>query len=218
MASRPIPVDQRKRARLAALEFMWLQSGDKRLAVKCIQLIHGPICMYASSREQLKVARHDGVVRIDRMPATDEVTSPLAKLLRHCEKGGYLWKKAWVELTPAARTMILSSLPRGTELPIGRAPDKDLIAPFIAAAIAKGRRPRITTSERDTAVIAILRAYRTLYGTKPPSPKGSSAKTPQFIAEIERAYREILPEGFGVNRSKATMDRLIKRAAEFGGP
>lgn len=207
------PDQLRRDARDNVREFLWAKTfADKKLAEKCTRILHGPICMFAASLSQRKVHRKVGKIVYEQVPATRAAISSLRRLERHAAKGGYHWAKAWAELSPTARTAILSALPPGSALPIGPAPDPNLIQPHIAAAMEKARRPQTTTLERDKAVIAILRAYMKVYQKKPPSPTGPRSKTVAFIAEIENVYRDLLPNGFGVSGSKATLDRLIKQA------
>jgi hypothetical protein len=200
--------DARKRVR----DFLVIEAASRMAAERCTQILHVPICRYEATLRQLKIHRKAGKITYEYISATGGALSSLRRLDRHAARGGYQWNKAWAELSPAARTAIVSALPAGFPLPLGKAPDPNLIRPFIPVAMQRARLPQTTTLERDKAVIAILRTYMKVYQKKPPSPTGPRSKTIMFITEIENAYRDLLPEGFGVSRSKATLDRLIKRA------
>lgn len=220
----PLAVDTRQLeqlrsdARNKVREFLWGQSfGNKKLAANCARILHGPVCMFAASLSRRKIHRKAGKFVYEQVPSTKAAISSLRRLERHALKGGYQWEKAWAELTPAARKAVQSALGAGFAFPIGSAPKPDLVRLRIAAAMEAARIPRASTLERDVAVVAVLRAYVAFYRKKPPSPTGPRSNTVLFITEVEKAYRHLLPNGFGVSRSKATLDRLIKQAWPSNG-
>lgn len=230
----------RREARANLREFFWLQCADKPLAAKCALLVYGPICTYENSLRRLRARRKETHHVYERLPAGKSAVAGLRRLQRHAKSGGYLWRKAWTEAPPIARELVFASAKRPISIPILSAPDPETVAPFIPEALKLASAPRARTAERDEAVIAILRAYQTLYDSRPtnPSPRrplnnNKEAKnidavaprpptvvrrrrrlsTVEFIRQIEIAFEKLLPEGFGVSRSKVTLHRLIKQAS-----
>jgi hypothetical protein len=207
--------------RLKVREFLWLQSADKQLAERCTQILHGPICMYATSLRRIKVHRKGRKLAYERVTAGNLAVASLRRLQRHVGKDGYHWTKAWAELTPVARKLIFSVSPEPLTIAIGKVPNPAVIAPLLPAALQRASSPRTWTSERDQAVIAILQVYQSLYKRKPFNPKrpgNRSNKTLSFIKAVEKAYARPLPDGFGVSRSKATLNRLIRLASDSSVP
>jgi hypothetical protein len=230
----------RREARAKLLEFFWLQSANKRLAARCALMVYGPICTYENTLRRFRVRRKGAHYVYDRLSAGKSAVAALRRLQRHAVAGGYLWTKAWAEAPPIVHELIFASAKRPISIPILGAPDPDTVAPFIPEALKLASAPRARTAERDEAVIATLRAYQTLYDSRPanPAPKrplknSKVAKgldvaasrpptlvrrrrrlsTVEFIRKIEIAFEKLLPEGFGVSRSKATLHRLIKQAS-----
>jgi len=162
--------DLRREARAKLLEFFWLQSADKPLAVKCALLVYGPVCAYESSLRRFKIHREGPHYFHERLPAGKSAVAGLRRLQRHAAAGGYLWTKAWAEATPAAQELIFTAAARPISIPISGAPDSETVAPFIPAALKLASAPRARKVERDQAVIAILRAYQTLYDSRPTNP------------------------------------------------
>jgi hypothetical protein len=230
----------RREARAKLREFFWLQSADPRLAERCAIMVYGPICTYENALRRIKVHRRRSHYVYERVPAGKSAVAGLRRLQRHMRSGGYLWTKAWAEAPPIVHELIFAAAKRPISIPILGAPDPDTVAPFIARALKLASDPRARTVERDQAVIAILRAYQTLYDSRPtnPAPKqplkirneahnidAAPSRPPkiprrrrrlstvEFIRQIEIAFEKLLPEGFGVSRSKATLHRLIKQAS-----
>jgi hypothetical protein len=230
----------RREARANLLEFFWLQSADKALAARCALLVYGPVCAYENALHRSKVHRKGPHYIFERVAAGKSAVAALRRLQRHAEAGGYLWRKAWAEAPPIVHELIFAAAMRPIEMSILAAPDPETVAPFIPGALKLASAPRARTAERDQAVIAILRAYQTLYDSRPtnPAPKrplknSKEAKnidvaasqppkilrkrrrlsTVEFIRQIEIAFEKLLPEGFGVSRSKATLHRLIRQAS-----
>lgn len=226
--------------RAKLLEFLWLQSGNKNLAAHCALMVYGPICTFENSLRRLKVYREGPHYIYQRVLAGKSAVPALRRLQRHAEAGGYLWAKAWAEAPPIVHELVFAAAMRPISIPILGAPDPETVAPFIPGALTLASAPRARTAERDEAVIAILRAYQTLYGSRPtnPAPKrllknrNEASKidadpprppkiarrrrhlsTVEFIRQIEIVFEKLLPEGFGVSRSKATLHRLIKQAS-----
>lgn len=235
----------RSDARAKVREFFWLQTADKRLAEQCTQLVYGPICQYEHSLHSLKVRREGQHFVYERVPADNSAVRGLLRLQRAADAGGYLWNKAWAEATDPVRNLIYAAANGPITIPVLRAPDRNLIAPLIPAALQLARAPRTRTAERDQAVIAILHAYQKIYNTRPlnpgprrprketitgkasgrtatlwpaPSHKHPGLTTIEFIHAVEKAFEQLLPRGFGVSRSKATLHRLIKTASEALAP
>jgi hypothetical protein len=233
-------VELRREARSNLLEFLWLQSANKRLAARCALMVYGPICTYENTLRRHKVRRKGPNYIYERVPAGKSSAAVLRRLQRHAQSGAYLWTKAWAEAPPIVHELIYAAARRSISIPILGAPDPETVAPFIPEALKLASTPRARTAERDEAVIAILRAYQTLYNSRPtnPAPKrplknSKVAKgldvaasrpptvvrrrrrlsTVEFIRQIEIAFEKLLPEGFGVSRSKATLHRLIKQAS-----
>jgi len=212
---------QREQARDALCKFIWKRTGkrsvkDRRqLTLECAVILHGPICAYEASLARLSVRRAGSALAYERAHAGNSAVSSIKRLQRHASKGGYHWEKAWLELSPAAFRAIVTAAAAAAErlsLPIGAAPEPSLIAPFLPKALEIASSAREWTSARDAAVIAILQVYQTIKGRKPPSPKNQNSDTIRFIQSIEDVYRPLLPRGFGVSRSKGTLDRLIALA------
>ena len=174
--------------------------------------------MYEASLRPLKMLRTRNGLVLKTEKASNAAIPSLERLQQHCAAGGYLWEKAWAEKTTAAWDAIVAAAPSDVVLQIGSAPTPDQIKPFLQTAIRIARKPGLTTARRDHAVVAILRVYSELYGQKPPSPKNSQSATPAFIAKIEAAYQDLLPKGFGVSKSKGTMNRLIERSVPRRAP
>jgi hypothetical protein len=235
----------RREARANLREFFWLRSADKPLAAKCALLVYGPVCAYENSLRRRRVRRKGTHYVYERLPAGKSAVAGLRRLQRHAESGGYLWTKAWAEAPPIVHELIFAAAMRPISIPILGAPDPETVAPFIPEALKLASAPRARTAERDQAVIAILRAYQTLYESRPPNPapnrplKNSKVaktldvaasrqptvvrrrrrlSTIEFIRQIEIAFEKLLPEGFGIVRSKATLHRLIKQASQYEAP
>ncbi len=235
----------RAEGRKAARIFFWLQTADKHLAEQCTRLVYGPICQYEHSLHSLKVHRKGRHIIYERVPADKSAVRGLLRLQRAAKTGGYLWPKAWAEATETVRTLIYAAANGPIKLPVFTAPDRELIAPLIPAALQLARVPRSRTAERDQAVIAILHAYQKIYnrqpsnlgprrpekrtitgeasgttGTRRPelNPKLPGLTTIEFIHAVEEAFEQLLPDGFGVSRSKGTLHRLIKTASESFAP
>lgn len=235
----------RSDARAKVREFFWLQTADKRLAEQCTRLVYGPICQYEHSLHSLKVRREGPHLVYERVPADNSAVRGLLRLQRAAKAGGYLWNKAWAEATETVRNHIYTAANGPITVPVFTAPNSELIAPLIPAALQLARAPRTRTSERDQAVIAILHAYQKIYNRRPlnpgpkrprketitgkasgttgtlrpvPSHKLPGLTTIEFIHAVEQAFEQLLPEGFGVSRSKATLHRLIKTASETFAP
>jgi hypothetical protein len=233
-------ISRRREARANLLEFFWLQSADKALAARCALLVYGPVCAYENALHRSKVHRKGPHYIFERVAAGKSAVAALRRLQRNAEAGGYLWTKAWAEAPPIVHELIFAAAMRPIEMSILAAPDPETVAPFIPRALKLASAPRARTAERDQAVIAILRAYQALYDSRPtnPSPKRTlknskeaknidvaSSRPPkilrrrrrfstvEFIRQIEIAFEKLLPEGFGVSRSKATLHRLIRQAS-----
>lgn len=229
----------RREARAKLREFFWLQSADKPLAAQCVLLVYGPVCTYENSLRRLKIHRGRQHYAYERVPAGKSAVAALRRLQRHAEAGSYLWTKAWTEAPPVVHELIFAAAMRPIEMPILTAPDPETVAPLISGALKLASAPRTRTAERDQAVIAILRAYQTLYDSRPTNPgpirplnstaatnsgvvasrsptirrRPRRLSTVEFIRKIEIVFEKLLPEGFGVSRSKATLHRLIKQAS-----
>jgi hypothetical protein len=230
----------RREARAHLREFFWLQSANKVLAARCALLVYGPVCAYENALRRFKIHREGSHYVYVRVPAGKSAVAGLQRLQRRAESGGYLWTKAWAEAPPIVHELIFAAAMKPISIPILGAPDAETVASFIPGALKLASTPRARSAERDQAVIAILRAYQTLYDSRPtnPAPKrpiknSKEAKnievaasrppkilrrrrrlsTVEFIREIEIAFGKLLPEGFGVSRSKATLHRLIKLAS-----
>jgi hypothetical protein len=187
------------RARRALLEFLYREAGDKKLAMRCMGIIHSPVCMFA-----FHLPKTASKPRI----APGKAVRCLERLERTAKSGGYVWAKAWSELTPAAYGVFLRANP-GKPVPIhAGAPTPDKIAHLIPAALAAARKNTRRLIERDEAVVSVLIAYRLVYG------KGPTVKRAAwFIERIEKLYSDLLPQkGFGITRSIKTFQRLIERS------
>jgi len=232
--------DLRREARAKLREFFWLQSADPRLAARCVLMVYGPICTYENSLRRRRARRKRTHHVYERLPAGKSAVAGLRRLQRHAKSGGYLWTKAWAEAPPIVHELVFAAAMIPISIPILGAPDPETVAPFIPEALKLASAPRARTAERDEAVIAILRAYQTLYDSRPtnlsprrPLNNSKEAKnidaaasrpptivhrrrrlsTVEFIRRIEIAFEKLLPEGFGISRSKATLHRLIKQAS-----
>ena len=190
------------RARRALLEFLYRETGDKKLAMRCMGIIHGPVCMFA-----IHLPKNEGGPRV----APGKAVRSLERLERTAKSGGSVWAKAWSQLTPAAYYALLTANP-GRPLPLyAGVPTPEKIAPFIPAALAAARKNTKRLVERDDAVVSVLIAYRKTYGEEPTVKRAAS-----FIAKIEGLYSDLLPrKGFGATRSIKTFQRLIKRSITY---
>ena len=202
--------NRRREARAKVRDFLKQEANDCRLAEELTQIVHGPICMYEASLRRLKVRRTESGFILKTLRSSNAAIPSLERLLQHSAEGGYLWEKAWAEKTVAAWDLIVAVAPPGFSVQIGATPAPGQIQPLLDEAIRLARKPRLTKERRDRAVIEILRVYRKLYGRPPPSPKGPRSATSVFIGKTEEAYQDLLPKGFGVSKSKGTLDRLIK--------
>lgn len=210
---------QREQAREALCRFIWRRTKDRGVTLECATILHGPICAYESSLARLSVRRTGSTLTYGRAHAGNSAVSSITRLQRHASKGGYHWEKAWLELSQGAFEAIVAAAAATAErlsLPIGAAPEPSLISPLLPKALEIASSAREWTSERDAAVVAILKVYQKIKGRKPPSPKNANSDTIRFIQLIEGLYRPLLPRGFGVSRSKGTLDRLIAQAVNSG--
>jgi hypothetical protein len=193
------PDPPQTRARQALLEFLYRETDDRKLAMRCMGIIHGPVCMFAfhlpGTESGSKVVPGKAVRSLERLERT-------------AKSGGYVWSKAWSELTPAAYGMLLRANP-GKPVPIhAGAPTPDKIGHLIPAALATARKTTRRLIERDDAVVSVLIAYRAVYGEEP-----TVKRAAWFIERIEKLYSELLPQkGFGITRSMKTFQRLIERS------
>ena len=190
------------RARRALLEFLYRETGDRKLAMRCMGIIHGPVCMFA-----FHLPENGSGPRV----APGKAVRSLERLERTAKSGGYVWAKAWSELTPAAYSVLLRANP-GKPLPLhGSTPTPDKIAPLIPAALAAARKNTRRLVERDDAVVSVLIAYQLVYGEEPTIKRAAS-----FIGKIENLYSDLLPQkGFGATRSIKTFQRLIERSIAY---
>jgi hypothetical protein len=189
------------RARRALLEFLYRETNDRKLAMRCMSLIHGPVCMFA-----FHLPENGSGPRI----APGKAVRSLERLERTAKSGGCVWAKAWSQLTPAAYSALLAANP-GKPLPVGGIPTADRIAPLIPAALAAARKKTRRLIERDDAVVSVLIAYRLIYDEEPTVKRAAS-----FIGKIEKLYSDLLPQkGFGATRSIKTFQRLIERSISY---
>ena len=190
------------RARRALLEFLYRETGDRKLAMRCMGIIHGPVCMFA-----FHLPENESGPRI----APGKAVRSLERLERTAKSGGYVWAKAWSELTPAAYSVLLRANP-GKPVPIhAGAPTPDKIAHLIPAALTAARKNTRRLIERDDAVVSVLIAYRVVYGKEP-----TVKRAAWFIEKIEKLYSDLLPQkGFGITRSIKTFQRLIERSISY---
>ena len=205
----------REQAREALCKFIWRRTKDRGLALECATILHGPICSYEDSLARIHVRRTGSTLTYGRTRVGNSAVPSIKRLQTHVSKGGYHWEKAWLELSPGAFEAVVAAAATTAErlsLPIGAAPEPSSISPLLPKALEIASSAREWTSERDAAVVAILKVYRKIKGRKPPSPKNENSGTIQFIQAIEGLYRPLLPRGFGVSRSKGTLDRLIALA------
>jgi hypothetical protein len=190
------------RARRALLELLYQETGDKKLALRCMSIIHGPVCMFAfhlpNNKSGPKIAPGKAVRSLERLERT-------------AKSGGYVWAKAWSELVPAAYSALLGANP-GKPVPIhAGAPTPDKIAHLIPAALTAARKNTRRLLERDDAVVSVLIAYRLVYGKEP-----TVKRAAWFIERIEKLYSDLLPQkGFGITRSIKTFQRLIERSIRY---
>ena len=138
---------------------------------------------------------------------TKQVMPALERLKRTGKTGGYRWQKAWTEMPPSALGYIWQAAPDGFALPIGVAPKPKLILTLLPAAMGRARQATVSKGERDRAVLAILNAYKLATGEEPTAKPAEA-----FIARVENCYHGLLPNGFGVSRSKATLQKLIMKS------
>lgn len=205
----------RREARESICKLFWERTHNRQLALDCAAILHGPICTYEASLRRIKARQRGSKFEYQRLSTGNSAVAALKRLQRHGVKGaGYHWAKTWLELPPAAFKAIISAAEGPLSMPIGVAPDPALIVPLLPKALQFASSPRDWTIERDLAVVAILRVYQKLRGRKPKNPKNQDSDALDFIRQIEGRYARLLPEGFGVSRSKGTLHRLIKLATE----
>ena len=172
------------------LEYLLKATSDRKLALRCASEIHGPVCMFGNSQQNLKLPY--GL-------SPGKAIRPLERLERTAKSGGVRWTNAWNARTRAAWDCIVSGNPgQPVPLTVG-VPNPADIAPLIPGALACARRRDKALTERNFAIVAILRAYRLAYDAKP------TVKTaPAFIERIEKIYGDLLPAvGFNVGRTSA---------------
>lgn len=172
------------------LDFLLEETSDRKLTLRCASDIHGPVCMFGNSQRILLPT--DGL-------SPGKAIRPLERLARTAKSGGVRWTNAWNALTLAARNCLASgNLGKPVPLTFG-VPTPAEIAPLIPGALACARRRDKALTERNIAVVAILRTYRQIYDAKP------TVKTaPAFIERIEKIYGDLLPAvGLNIGRTSA---------------
>jgi hypothetical protein len=187
------------RARRALLEFLYRETDDRKLAMGCMSIVHGPVCNFA-----FHLPNNESGPKI----APGKAVRSLERLERTAKSGGHVWAKAWSQLVPAAYSALLAANP-GKPVPIhAGAPTPDKIAHLIPAALTAARKNTRRLIERDDAVVSVLIVYRLVYGEEP-----TVKRAAWFIEKIEKIYSDSLPQkGFGITRSSKTFQRLIERS------
>jgi hypothetical protein len=172
-------------------KFLLKKTSDRELASRCASDIHGPVCMFGNSQRSLPPSK-DGL-------SPGKATRPLERLERTAKSGGVRWTNAWNALTRAAWDCLVSGNPgKPVPLTVG-VPTPAEVTHLIPGALARARRRDKALTERNVAVVAILRAYRLIYNAKP-----TVKAAPVFIEQIEKIYGDLLPAaGFNVGRTSA---------------
>jgi len=182
------------------LDFLFKETSDRKLALRCTGDIHGPVCMFGNSQRGFPPSN----VSTKKLSPGKAVRG-LERLERTAKSGGVRWTNAWNALARPARDCLVNGNP-GKPVPMMTpgVPNPADIAPLIPGALALARTRGKALTERKIAVVTILKAYRRVYHAEP------TVKTaPFFIKAIEKIYRDVLPaSGFNVG-SSGTLHSLI---------
>lgn len=214
----PVPETDpiRKAAYFRLHKFFNSITEDGHLAKHAAIRVHSWIVAYQSSLTVHKVRRANGRIIFSRGSSSKKAIAALQRLER--AKSDYSWSKAWLEMPHPAKQAIFEAadgltLTYRSDPDFLAIPERFSIIPLIPSAkkIARNNAQRSSTAkpERDRAVVEILIAFKFLNG-KTPTAKPAS----RFIAQLEHLYLPLLPHGFRVLSSKATLQKLVFRARD----
>ena len=181
-------------ARRKLFDFLFKESKDKKLALRCAGDIHAAVCMFG-----ITCGCADSAAL-----APGKATRPLQRLQRTVKTDDTKWANAWSSLTRAAWDCLAFGNP-GKAVPLtSGVPRTAEVAPLIPGALAFAQSRGKRLKMRDTAVITILIAFRRVYGSSP------TEKTARwFVEAIEKLYVALISEkGFNLS-STGTFQKLI---------
>jgi hypothetical protein len=213
--------EARKEARARLRSLIATMTDDLKLGDECASLIHVPVCGYCANLQDSVVSAEKikGVI----VPKVHRLAGGAIESLERLERTGravidkdnkqtrYRWAKAWRERTTATHEALLDT---GKPVPMmfDAVPSPDEILPLIPAAKASARKNTADKTRRDASVVAVLKAYARLSGSKPPLSRSPNCPTLKFLGKIEACYGLMLPNGFGVSRSHRMLEKLRDRA------
>ena len=209
-----------KHAREARLKLrgpLMRRTRDEELARHCADIIHGPVCVFVQSEIPARRFRKSyGEIVNDARRSAARPTIPSLERLERTAKSAdvYLWEKSWFELSRATLNAIIAANP-DTPMSVWskRVPSPDRILPLIPSAknYIRGLNSR-ERRERNDAMTAVMLAYAVATDSKPTLSPGATHPTRRFIADVEAAYAEVMPNGFGIAKNKKALALCISRA------